>query len=226
MTRELQTQIHQRIDANEMQALAPGQAWASNVLVPLTQNILGGAASTGLALIIWTAWTGGQPNETIMLWCGLIGGALACAATLTRFFSDDLGLLAKAYHLGQESMQAQISALELELRSATDAVNAVEADGSLSAARKQNEYILRANKDAVKIVEIHFQGDSIARSAMATRGMGQRDWERASRLLKAAGVVNGDGAVQVRNARQALRLLDQQVQADSGRGEAYNPAWK
>lgn len=224
----LQTMIDAQVNGESIrQALTPGQSWTDNVIVPLVQNILGGAATAGLLAISYTAYTGATPGNSVLLWCYLAGGALTCLATLTRFFADDLGLLVRAYRVGQRSRDGQIAALELELRTATDAMTASEADGMMvSATRKHLEFYERARKDAAKLIEVHFNGDSIARTAMGARGLGQRDWERATRLLKASGVMNGDGSIIVRNPSQALRLIDVRMKEDAGRGDSYTPSWK
>lgn len=200
--------------------------WASHVLIPLAQNVAGGLAVAGLGAIGVAAW--GAPVDGVAgLWCAFGGAAVTCVITITRFFGDDLGLIAAAYRAGQRSRDAQIAALELELRASRDAQAAAEANGEqTTSAKRVEEKIQRARKDALKIIEVHFAGDSIRRSAMAGRNMGQRDWERAMRLLVAAGVVNGDGAVAVRSPGQAVQAVDAKLATLAERGKTFQPAWK
>jgi hypothetical protein len=159
------------------------------------------------------------------VWCGLAGGAVACVATVIRFFGDDLGLMAAAYKAGQASRDAEINNLHLELRAIRDARNAAQAGGA-SAERREQEFMQRAKADAAKLIAVHFNGDSIARDAMKQRGMGQRDWERSMRLLKASGVMNEDGEITVRAATLATKAIDERLRDDRTHGATFTPAWK
>lgn len=205
--------------------------WSSHVLVPLTQNILGGIAVGGLGFIGFAA-TQTWRNvlwfaDDALLWCALAGGAVTCVITVVRFFGDDLGIIAKAYSAGQHSRDGQVNALMLEIRTLRDANHAAQADGTASSATKREaEFMQRAYKDAQTLIKVRFAGDSIKRAAMAERGMGQQDWQRAIRLLKASGVMNNDGVIVVKTAKQALDALDGRIKADREHGDKFTPAWK
>lgn len=201
-------------------------AWSSHVLIPVAQNVLGGVAVAGLAMMGVYAY--GAPIENgAGVWCAFGGAAVTCIITITRFFGDDLGLLTAAYKAGRVSRDAQIAALELELRASRDAQTAAEADGNqASADKRREEFRQRARKDAATIVAVHFDGDSIARAPMQKRGIAQRDWERAMRLLKASGVVNGDGVVVIDSPGKAIRAIDAKLASSADKGKTFTPSWK
>ena len=192
--------------------------WETAIVIPLTQNIVGGLAVGAFLAVLSYAWADAntQPVEqdTLIRWALIIGAAVTCAATFIRFFGDDVGLLTVAYRNGQRSRDAEVAALQLELRASLDAQKAVEVNGTKSATDKQQELLQRARRDAMKLVEVHFNGDAISRAAMADRKMGRWDWERANQLLKAAGAMDGDGNVTVRTPAQAQQAVDQRLATD------------
>ena len=200
--------------------------WISHVLVPLAQNLAGGAAVAGLYWIGYEAsktWVdlGAEP-DVVWLWAKLAGGAVACAATFVRFFADDFGIVTAAYRAGQRSRDAEINALQLELQAAVATANL----DPTSAQRRRTEVVQRARKDAERLLEVHFGGDSTARSAMVSRGMGQRDWERAMRLLRAAGAMSEDGVMIAKSPRQAIKAIEARLTHDQEHGGSFTPAWQ
>lgn len=198
---------------------SPDVTWASHVLIPLAQNIAGGAAVAGLCLVAVVAL--GFTVEAFGLWAGLAGGAVACTATVIRFFADDFGIVWGAYQAGQRSRDSEVNALQIELQAALSAAHL----DPTSAQRKRTEAMQRARKDVQRILDIHFGGESTTRAAMQARGMGQRDWERAIRLLRAAGCVDENGTMLARSPHQALRAIDRRLNEDGERGRNYSPAW-
>lgn len=192
--------------------------WETAIVIPLVQNIIGGLAVGAFLAILAYAWADANTlpveQDQLLRWALIIGATVCCAATFVRFFGDDVGMLAGAYRKGQKSRDAEIAALQLELRAAFDAHRAVEVNGTKSAVDKQQELVQRARNDAMKLVEVAFNGDSISRSAMNGRGMGRWDWERASRLLRAAGAMDGDGNITVRTPAQAQQAVDRQLATD------------
>lgn len=197
---------------------AAPQTWETAIVIPLIQNIVGGLAVGAFLAILSYAWAEGNQlpvdQDALMHWGEIVGAAVTCAATFVRFFGDDVGLLTGAYRKGQQSRDAEVAALQLQLRSALDAQKAVEVNGTKGATDKQQELLQRAKRDAMKLVEVAFNGDAISRAAMAVRGMGRWDWERACQLLKASGVMDGDGNVTVRTPAQAHRAIDQRLSTD------------
>lgn len=214
----------------QAQPRIPPPTFTSHILIPLGQNLLGGLAVWGAGLIGYLFLrqaSGGYVNiESARFWAGLTGGMVTCLVTVIRFFGDDLGLLAAAYKAGQASRDAEIANLQLMLRSLRDAKTSAQAAGTDNAEKREQEFMQRAKADARKLIEIHFNGDSISRQALATRGMGQRDWERAVRLLKAAGVMNADGAIDIKSPALALKAIEVRLKDDRAHGETFTPAWK
>lgn len=204
--------------------------WMTAVVIPLTQNILGGLAVGAFLALVAYGWAdaNAQPIEQdeIVHWALIVGGAVASAATFIRFFGDDVGLIASAYRQGQQSRDAEVAALQLELRTAFDAQRSVEVDGSKSVNDRHLELRHRARRDALKLIEVAFQGDAISRSAMGGRGMGQRDWERAARLLRAASVMDESGSITARNPATAIKGVDERLAADKGFGVGFTPRWR
>lgn len=194
--------------------------WASHVLIPLAQNLAGGAAVGGLFLIAVIA--AGWSADDLSLWAGLAGGAVSCTATIIRFFADDFGIVWAAYQSGQRSRDSEVNALQLQLQ---DALSTAHLDPS-SAQQKRTEAMHRARRDVQRILEIHFGGETTTRAAMHARGMGQRDWERAVRLLRAAGCIDENGAMLVRSPQQALKAIETRLNDDSERGGKFNPSWQ
>lgn len=196
--------------------------WASHVWIPLSQNLAGGVAVAGLFLVAVVAVQGDV--NAWGLWAGLSGATVAFAATFVRFFADDFGIVWAAYQAGQRSRDAEVNALQLELQAA---LSSAHLDPS-SAQQKRTEQMQRARKDVVRILDIHFGGGATTRAALSAVGMGQRDWERAMRLLRAAGCINEDGQMLARSPQQALRAIDGRLsddQAFAGNGR-YSPAWQ
>src|SRR5436309_1981333 len=95
-------------------------SWESHVLIPLTQNLLGGVAVGGLGMIGVIAYTGAVGNVVDLynasIWCALAGGLVACIVTIIRFFGDDLGIVTTAYRMGYQARDAEVSALHMEIR--------------------------------------------------------------------------------------------------------------
>jgi hypothetical protein len=212
------------------QALEP-QTWTSDVLVPLTQNLCGGIAVGVLGFIgflarsqwrqiLWSA-------DDALFWCSLAGGAVSCLVTILRFFGDDLGVIAAAYNAGRRSMLPRISALEEHLQAAQDVLQ--DRQQPTSAEARLLETMGRAKTDAERLIRLHFAGDKIDRNSMSQRGMGQRDWERARRLLQAAGVLHGNGRFAVETPMEGVRRLSQRLTLDAQRQasyRSYSPSWR
>jgi hypothetical protein len=63
---------------------------------------------------------------------------------------------------------------------------------------------------------------------MAQRNIGQRDWERAMRLCRAAGVIDELNQLKVRDHRQALKAIEAlhgENFATMQQRNNYRPAW-
>jgi hypothetical protein len=148
---------------------------------------------------------------------------------LTRFFADDVGIVTAAYRAGASSRNAEVNALHLQLREQADAMTL--AGDAPSAATVQAKQLIVAQttiKHAKLMLQVAFSGDAISRDAMAQRNVGQRDWERAVRLLRAAGVIDELNQLKTRDHRQALKavetLYSNGYTTMQQRGN-YRPAW-
>jgi hypothetical protein len=212
--------------AAEVTPVTPPVTWISHVLVPLTQNIVGGIAVAGLGCIAVQAATG-QVTPNAAVWCALAGGVVTCVVTVLRFFGDDFGLYRAAYNAGRRSRDAQIAALQLQVSDAHDAAGFDDAAPSATIGKRQ-EMARAAHANARLIIRVAFQGDSISRAAMLDRGVGQRDWERAMALCRAAGVIDDEGKLTPRiTPKQALDALAQLVAKDAPRmaDGKFTPGW-
>ncbi len=123
-------------------------------------------------------------------------------------------------------MLPRVSALETNLQAANDALQNREEHTSEES--RLLEVVARARTDAERLIRLHFEGEKIDRKSMTARGMGQRDWERARRLLQAAGIVHGDGHFVIKTPAEALQQLNQRVAADGchkRKRHTFMPAW-
>lgn len=210
-----------------LQTTAPPQTWTADVGVPLIQNVLGGVATSGIAAIAWRM-AGPLPGDW---WVpvALAGSAVACVATLTRFFADDVGVVTLAYNAGRRSRDAEVNALHLQVREAQDAMTlAGQRPEASTTIAKQLLVAQTTLKHAHLLLQVAYSGDGIGRAAMAQRGIGQRDWERAMRLCKAAGVVDDLGQLRIRNHRDAVRAVEalhKDGYKTMEQRTGYRPAW-
>ena len=207
------------------------QTWTADILVPLTQNICGGAALGALGFIGFVAVSEWRQvlwhAADALLWCLLLGSAVTCLMTVLRFFGDDMGLLAGAYKAGQRSMLPRISALETNFQATSDVLHGKYAHTSEEA--RIMEVLARARTDAERLIRLYFEGQKIDRKSMVERGMGQRDWERARRLLQGAGIVAGDGTWVSQTPAEAIEQLHARYALDGkhkGKQPVYTPAWQ
>lgn len=189
-----------------------GQDWRTNVLVPIVQNILGGL---GVALLIWAGHQAlarqGLVNPdpgVAWFWARVIGIAFASMVTVFRFFADDVGILRAAYQEGQESRQAEINRLQMELDAARRRLlnqPGMTGDGESRELARAEQVVTNARL----LLERAYAGHSIRRQDVTqATAMGQKDWNRAYGLLKHAGVVDDDGDWLIDAYDDAMNALD------------------
>ena len=185
--------------------------WQSDVLIPLTTNLISGIAVGAGVAIVWYLIAGvdGLPS-TWWIPVGAVGGLWAIGWTIVRYNGDEIGLFAAAYRAGRRSRDSQINALMLEIETLRDAIDAGAGAPSSSNERRiaVANATLRNARSLLRVVYDHGAAQA-SRGEMAHRGMGQRDWERARRLCMAAGVV--DELLQPRAAdyNAALRAIEE-----------------
>lgn len=220
-------------DTTESQ-LEPIPTWESRIVIPVTENVLGGisvgAAWMGVTIAL-QFWNIQFDLYNAGIFAALAGGAWAAFWNIVRFSGDEIGIVTGAYQMGRADEHAllmpRIAALELELRASYDAQSAAEANGNVvSAIRDRQTMMVQTRKDAAKLIEVAFANDSTSRAAMKGRGMGQRDWERAVRLLMASGAMNGDGIIVATNPSQALHAIDEQLSSDSQQSSNFAMKWQ
>lgn len=196
----------QTIAVDDMAPSQP-QTWVNDVAVPLAQNLLGGVATSGLVAIAWRAVGTLPPDWWVPV--TLAGSAVACAATLTRFFADDVGIVTAAYRAGASSRDAQVNALMLEVQSLRTVIEVREGGATGSNADLRIADMNATLKGARELIPIFYSGDNISRASMAQRGMGQSRWQKVIALCKAAGVFDDHGKRRIRDVSDALKAVEQ-----------------
>jgi hypothetical protein len=173
------------------------QTFATDIFIPLLQNVLGGGAVAGLcgiAGLVLSQAAGRTPNlATLAVWCLMIGSAVTCTVTVIRFFGDDIGLVRFAYQRGQNSMRLRVNALELELQAARAQLAQVLGKTKAVPSTPALQQLERAYTAANHLIHWHFEDLPIDRRSCESRNMAQSDWRRARHLLLASGVMDGEG---------------------------------
>jgi len=189
--------------------------WMAHVLIPLTQNLLGGLAVSSLTLIAYYAvsnWLGSaMETKSALLWNGLIGAVVASGFTVVRFFGDDLGILTGAYRAGQASRDIEVNALSLELQECQRLID--QLNGITINNRQRDELIDRCQRSrdhALDLVRRRLAGEEYRRKQLdASRVINQHDWGRAHKLLCQAGVIDRHTKMMTaRTVAEAQRALD------------------
>ena len=178
-------------------AIETEQTFATDIFIPLLQNILGGGAVAGLCAIAGLVLSQladlHLEVSTFATGCLLIGGAVACAVTVVRFFGDDIGIVRFAYQRGQNSMRLRVNALELELQAARSQLAQVLGKTKAVPSTPALQQLERAYTAANHLIHWHFEDLPIDRRSCESRNMAQSDWRRARHLLLASGVMDGEG---------------------------------
>ena len=181
--------------------------WGSDYLIQLAQNITTGAGFGTAIAIVWHWISDGNLPSNWWIPCASAGALWAIFWTLLRFHGDEIGLFRIAYKAGAASRDAQVNALMLELQSLRGVIDAGQAGPATSTSERRIAIANATLKNARALLNVVYSGDSISRAAMAQRGMGQADWERAMRLCKLAGVLDEQGQRRVRDLADALKLI-------------------
>lgn len=209
-------------------AVPPAQVtWISHVLVPVTQNMLGGIAVAGLGIIGVQAATG-EVTPSAALWCALGGGLVTCVVTVMRFFGDDFGLYSAAYRAGRRSRDGEFDNLNKRLHAAT---TALENAGIASSAVLAKRVVVgqMAVRNARAIVAVAYGGGNYSRAKLAGQ-MGDKDWGRAMRLLRVVGIFDDNNAIRSNRApsiKEASAILDEVEKRELPllSNDRYVPGW-
>lgn len=219
--------IEQSVASLEGSANPP--TWVSEVLIPLVQNIVGGVAVTGLGIIGVRAFTG-EITVQAVTWCALVGGALACTMTVTRFFGDDLGLFKIAYDAGRNSRNHDLDVLNKKLYATQAALEAAGQPNSAGVIVKRVHIGQIAVRNARTIAQVAYAGGNYRRRAMSDK-MGEKDWGRAVRLLQVVNVLDretyGLRNDVAPNVNEAMKLIDRVEREDVPllANNAFVPGW-
>lgn len=213
------------IDNQELDKI---QIWEGGIVVPLTQNIVGGIACGAFGALLAFGWNEGNGLLTDWVataqWSAILGGLVATGATVVRFFGDDFGLLSAAYRAGAASRNDEINNLYSQLA-------AWESVASQSGGIKLKEVGDRADlfkkwarDDALAMVKMHLSGTVPTLSKCKSVGIEQRRWERARRLLKSLKLMDEEG-VTATSYTDASRAIEERFTLDQSRGSAYTPEY-
>jgi hypothetical protein len=223
------------VDRNQTTAIAdsgittqPAQVtWISHVLVPITQNLLGGIAVAGLGMIAVQAATG-EVTPSAALWCALGGGLVTCIVTVLRFFGDDFGLYSAAYRAGRRSRDAEMDNLNKQLHAAK---TALENAGIATSAEFSKRVIMGqiAIRNARTIMTAAYGGGNYSRGKMSAQ-MGDKDWGRSMRMLRVVGIFDDNNTIRRERApsiKEASTILDEVEKREIPllSNDRYVPGW-
>lgn len=204
--------------------------WRSDVLIPLTTNLLSGMAVGGGIAIMWYLIARNDLPGDWWIPCAAAGALWAIAWTIVRYNGDELGMFGAAYRAGRASRDAEVNHLTLQLHTLYDAMTA---NGGKVSATESNEMIARMNatiehaRTLLRVIYEHGPKHA-TRQEMAQRFMGQRDWERARSLCIAAGACDNVLQPLMASYAAALKAVEQKHLGDVAevrKSKSYHPAW-
>ena len=192
---------------------------SADVLVPVLQNLLGGL---GAGVVIWILFAAAlsalalpPTGEAIKLIAAAVGGLVAAFATSFRFFGDELGIANQMYRRGQQSQLARLNTLQAELRAAHEVIVQMRRNGTAAPRQVVTKRSL-TRRDAVQLLRWHYSGVDVTRKhCEAALGMGQPAWNKASSVLVASRVKEGN-AFPFPTLDEAEQTLDQYLSAVDG----------
>lgn len=232
MSQQLRNKLTGMIQEQPEQNTIQPATWETHVVIPLSQNLLGGLAVTVFCMVILIGlgrhflWR--MVYEELMFWSTLSGLGVAATFTVIRFFGDEVGIVATAYRFGKRSTDAQISGMTAQVRQLQALVQELRREnGGGQRVTEMVERIERARRDGEHLLGVAHSGASIARAQMQP-AMAQRSWEYAIGLLRAAGCLNDKGGLVEANLARSLNVLNQFAAEDvkrAGSGRTYRPRW-
>lgn len=174
-------QPEQHLRPNDLYVREFGQG----VTIPLAQNALGGAGAFLIVFIIgWQA--GMEPKDSLTL-AAVIGGLLFGVACVVRAFRDEVRFVLGAW--GERQDKATRAALQAEVHQLRDEMKVLRSQGVVNA---KHEALAAAERLLGDYFERHLD---MTRSAATQRGYTRALWDAAQKVLRAASVVDGHGAV-------------------------------
>ncbi len=211
---KLQNRMTAYTDQPQQQA-----TWETHVVIPLAQNAIGGGAAailTGLGL----RWFMFFPFDMTMDFAMFVGFGSFSLISILRFFADDLGIIPAAYKAGQYMMQKQNDALVAE----NERLRA-----QLASVRPHNQRVItdvdkrqQAYAHAKQLLQIaHESGIANISRTKVQSWCPQRAWERATGLMRRAGVLTNNDMLAASTLAGSYKLLDAQWATEKQRGSNY-----
>ena len=204
--------------------------WESEIIIPLTQNLAGGIASTLLLAMLTYAWNNSNhlANDlnNILTWSGLAGASVTSLATLIRFFADDVGLISAAYKAGQRSRDEEMQRLNRQI----SILEQQPGKPPPAAASEINQRLGKMKGDydnAKRLITILLDGGNISRNS-GEHDLTQRPWERAVSLIEKAKVYqHSDRQLLITSRSEAMKTLTEffKEQLEMANNTAFQPAW-
>ncbi len=209
---------------------APPPTWGGDVLIPITQNLLSGAAWAGGVAIGWFWLAGGGLPDFAPAACASVGGLWAIAWTIVRYNGDEIGLFRGAYQAGRRSRDAEVNYLLMQLKTLHDATTAAAGSVTSTEAEKRLAVANATLHNARALLRVIYEHGAKhgSREEMAGRGIGQRDWERARALCVASGAVDGLLQPLLGNYADALKAAERTHGAgvaEMRKSRTHHPAW-
>jgi hypothetical protein len=206
--------MQQTIDIQRPQ----GQTWDGAIIVPLTQNLIGGVAVAALIAVLSVAFcraSGRIVNVDALLWlAGTIGATVAALFTIVRFFGDDLGLFGLAYRAGQHYADERLQVMQQENDSLRAQLETARSQGKPAVNRLAERHD-RTQANAITLLTIAYNKGvpAMAANKIIGKEMSDPDWRRARALLVASGCLDGQTGnlchSGIRNAKQHLQAYCQ-----------------
>lgn len=207
--------------------------WETGVLVPLIQNIVGGAAAALLIALLAYAWNrlNSLPTniEEVSIWAAVLGAVWATGWTVSRFFGDELGMFKAAYAAGQRSRDEEIARLNRQINSLQARAAGSEEKATDTATAQALLGKMKFDFENAKILlNVALGGGNIARDS-SDHKVTDRPWSRASRLLVKAKVIEQhSNKLLVTSRQQASEQLSSYFveQTHAAQGDVnFVPSW-
>jgi len=209
----------------------------------IAENALAGVG-LGAALLggglLWATVPPLFDGMTLAEWGKVAGSAAVTyfgALATVRYSADEWRDSVERAKLRQYATWATAKIDELreriaDLEDRADAVavldaQSIAADRQASSVQHNVEKARRVQRNAETMLRELYRSGDITRKRMAQQGVGQRDWERARRLLVKAGVLDEAGDVLITNPRSAAAAVESTVESalELAEGTSFEIAW-
>lgn len=171
------------------------QTWDGAIRIPLTQNIVGGAAVAILISVLSLAYcraTGRVIDVDALRWiAGVTAITVTSVVTIVRFFGDDLGLFVAAYRAGQRYADERIQAMQQENNSLRNQLETAKSQGK-PAVNRLAEKQDRTQTNAITLLTLGYTKGlpAMAANKVIGREMSDPEWRKARSLLVTSGCID------------------------------------